>query len=135
MNDYSDEVREHRLGVVRAAFGFAGFVFAAIGVAGIFVPVLPATPFMLLAAACFARASRRFYNLLMNSETFGPTVREWRAHRSIARRTKYWAIGLMAVSLAISIIFFVPYPAAKVALALFGVVLAIWLYRIPSRDA
>jgi uncharacterized protein len=133
LKDYSEEVREHRLAVVRAGFAIAGIVFAAIGLAGIFLPVLPTTPFMILAAACFARASRRFYNLLMNNRMFGPTVREWRLHRSIPRRTKYWAIGLMAATLTSSIVFFVTHPALQAALAALGVILAVWLYRIPSR--
>ena len=133
MSEDPDEVREHRLAVVRAAYGALGIVFAVIGVVGLFVPVLPTTPFMILAAACFARASRRFYNLLMDSPTFGPALREWRLHRSIPRRTKYWAIALMAVSLGTSIVFFVPDVRAKAALALLGVALAVWLYRIPSR--
>jgi uncharacterized membrane protein YbaN (DUF454 family) len=133
LSDSSDEVREHRLAVVRAGFVVAGIAFAVLGLIGVFVPVLPTTPFMILAAACFARASRRFYNLLMNNRMFGPTVREWRAHRSIPRRTKYWAIGLMAATLTTSIVFFVPHPGMKAVLAALGVVLAVWLYRIPSR--
>lgn len=134
MSAPSDEVREHRLAVVRAGFVVAGVIFAVIGLIGVFVPVLPTTPFMILAAACFARASRRFYNLLMNNRMFGPTVREWRTHRSIPRRSKYWAIGLMATTLTSSIVFFVADPVLQGVLAAFGVVLAVWLYRIPSRQ-
>jgi uncharacterized membrane protein YbaN (DUF454 family) len=112
-----------------------GFTFVGVGVAGIVLPVLPATPFFLLAAACFARASERFYNWLLNHPTVGPTVQEWRRHRSIRYRTKLYAIVLMAVTLSVSIIFFVANPYLKAGLGILGVLLAIWLWRIPSRDA
>jgi len=127
-------VRKHHRLEVRLVFLLLGLGFVALGVAGIFLPVLPTTPFMLLAAACFARSSERFYNWLLNHRIFGHTVREWQQHRSIPRRTKWVAIVTMAATLAVSIIFFVPHAELQVGLALFGVVLAIYLYRIPSRD-
>ncbi|HSW51886.1 MAG TPA: YbaN family protein [Sulfuricaulis sp.] len=135
MSDSSrTQARKHHRLEVRLVFLLLGLGFVAIGVAGIFLPVLPTTPFMLLAAACFARSSDRFYHWLLNHRVFGHTVREWQQHRSIPRRTKWFAIVTMAATLSVSIVFFVPYAALQVALALFGVVLAIYLYRIPSRD-
>jgi uncharacterized membrane protein YbaN (DUF454 family) len=112
----------------------AGLVFFALAIVGLFVPVLPATPFVLLAAACFARASPRFYNWLLKHRVFGPTVLEWRRNRSIPYRVKLWAIALMALSLGVSIAFFVRPVWLQVVLAAFGVLLAAWLYKIPSRD-
>lgn len=107
----------------------------ALGVLGIFLPLLPTTPFLLLAAACYARASRRFYDWLLANRTFGPLILEWRRHRSIPYRTKLYAIGLMSLTLGTSIVFFVPLLWVKVVLAIFGVGMAIWMYRMPSRDA
>jgi uncharacterized membrane protein YbaN (DUF454 family) len=133
--DYSDHVRKHPSPAVRAALVVAGSGFVVVGLAGIFLPVLPTTPFLLVAAACYARASRRFYNALLNSRLFGPAILEWQQHRAIAWRTKLTAIALMALTLATSIVFFVEDPWLRAALALFGVVLGVWLYRIPSRDA
>jgi len=126
--------RKHHRVEIRWLFLLLGLGFVALGVAGIFLPVLPTTPFMLLAAACFARSSERFYNWLLNHRIFGHTVREWQQHRSIPRRTKWFAITTMAATLAVSVVFFVPHPELQVALALFGMVLAVYLYRIPSRD-
>jgi uncharacterized membrane protein YbaN (DUF454 family) len=94
----------------------------------------PATPFFLLAAACFARASARFYNWLLNNPTFGPTIVEWRRYRSIRFRTKVSAILLMASMLTISTLFFVKDRNVQIGLAALGVLLAIWMWRIPSRD-
>ena len=125
--DYSAEMKKHDSAAVR-------LLFVVLGIAGALLPVLPTTPFMLLAAACFARASTRFYNWLLNNPAFGPTILEWRRHRSIPWRVKLTAIALMSVTLGVSILFFVPWPELQLALALFGLLLATYLYRIPSRD-
>jgi uncharacterized membrane protein YbaN (DUF454 family) len=119
---------------VRALYVAAGFVFFAIGLLGVVLPVLPATPFMLLAAACFARGSERFYKWLLANRTFGPLIREWREHRSIPYRTKMFAIVLMSATLAASIVFFVKTLYLQLALTALGVLLAGWLWMIPSRD-
>ncbi len=132
--DYSDEVEVHRSRVVRALFGIAGTVALGLGIAGVFLPLLPTTPFILLAAACYARASVRFYNALLNHRTFGPLVREWRRHRSIPYRTKLYAIALMSITMGISTFFFVRNGYVQAALVVFGAGLAVWMYRIPSRD-
>jgi uncharacterized protein len=127
-------VRPHDSALLRHGFAAAGLVFLALAILGLFVPVLPATPFVLLAAACFARASPRFYNWLLNHRVFGPTVLEWRRHRSIPYRVKLWGILLMALSLGVSIAFFVRPAWLQAVLAAFGVLLAAWVYNIPSRD-
>lgn len=132
--DYSAEMRRHDSPAVRLLFVALGTLFVLLGIAGALLPVLPTTPFMLLAAGCYARASTRFYNWLLNNPAFGPTILEWRRHRSIPWRVKLSAIALMAATLSISIVFFVPWPELQAALALFGLLLGTYLYRIPSRD-
>ncbi len=129
-----DPVREHASPVVRWLLLAAGTVCVALGLVGLFLPVLPTTPFMLLAAACYARASKRFYYWLLSNRTFGPMIHEWRKHRTIPYRTKMAAIGLMFATLAISIVFFVKPAWLKAALAVIGIALAAWIYRLPSRD-
>lgn len=132
--DYSNEVRTHNSQVMRLVFAGSGTLCVAIGLVGAILPILPTTPFMLLAAGCYARASPRFYNWLLNTRAFGPLIREWRQYRSIPRRTKLTAIALMAMTLATSIVLFVKQPYLQIAIGIFGCVLATWLYRIPSRD-
>lgn len=132
--DYSHEVRPHESRLVRLLFLAAGCACVVLGVLGVVLPVLPATPFFLLAAACFARASHRFYNWLMNHRVLGPTVREWRQHRAIAYKTKLAAIALMVSMLTISLVFFVRDWRLQAALAVLGVALTVWMWRIPSRD-
>ncbi|MCU0768519.1 MAG: YbaN family protein [Burkholderiaceae bacterium] len=119
---------------MRGLFMVLGSLALALGVLGIFLPLLPTTPFVLLAAACYARGSRRFHAWLLAQRTFGPIVHEWEQHRSIPYRTKLTAIALMSLTLAISIVFFVQPRWLQAALAALGLGLAVWMYRLPSRD-
>ena len=121
---------EHGSPVVRALFFVAGLAALALGIAGIFLPVLPTTPLVLLAATCFARSYRPFHEWLLAHRLFGPLVREWHEHRSIPYRTKLLAIGMMAGALTVSIVFFVDPPWLKAVLAAFGVALGAWMYRL-----
>ncbi len=132
--DYSHHVNKHGSATVRLAFFALGCLFVALGILGAFLPLLPTTPFMLLAAACFARASTRFYNRLLNTRAFGPAILEWRTHRSIPYRIKLVSIATMAVTLSISIAVAVDDRWLQVLVGILGLVLAAWMYRIPSRD-
>jgi len=132
--DYSHEVRKHRLLWVRLAFAALGTLFLLLGIIGVFLPVLPTTPFLLLATACYARSSRRFYNWLMNHPAFGPLIIEWRTYRSIPWKVKLVAVATMLLTFGSSILFFISDGRLQSGLAIFGLIMAIWLYRIPSRD-
>ena len=120
--------------LVRAVFLVLGSVFVVLGVIGIVVPVLPTTPFLLLAAACYARGSQRAHDWLLANPAFGPLIREWQQHRAIPWRTKIYGIVLMSATLAASIVFFVEPLWLKALLAAMGVALALWLANVPSRD-
>ena len=132
--DYSHEVRKHRFVWVQVAFVALGTLFLLLGIAGVFLPILPTTPFLLLATACYARSSRRFYNWLMNHPAFGPLIVEWHTYRSIPLRVKRVAVATMVLTFGSSILFFIKDGRMQLALAVFGLIMAIRLYRIPSRD-
>jgi hypothetical protein len=132
-HDYSEEVRLASNGVARLWFLAAGHLSIGLAVLGVFLPLLPTTPFLLLAAACYARGSVRFYNWLLNSRTFGPLIRNWREHRSIALRYKLLAIGMIAFSIGSTVVFFMPHIAGKVTLSALGLGWIVVLLRIPSR--
>ncbi|MFN7887429.1 MAG: YbaN family protein [Betaproteobacteria bacterium] len=133
-DDDADPVRVHDSPLVRALLVGAGWLCVALGVLGIFLPLLPTTPFMLLAAACFARSARRFHDWLLANRTFGPLIHEWRKHRSVPYRTKIVAIGLMALTMGTSIVFVVQALWLKLLIAAIGIAVSVWLYRLPSRD-
>jgi hypothetical protein len=100
---------------------------------GIVVPVLPTTPFVLLAAACFARSSRRFHDMLLANRIAGPIIREWVEYRSIPRRVKRWVYLLLALSFGSSILV-MPSVGYQVMLAVLGLILTVFVWRIPVRD-
>ncbi len=124
----------HRSVTVRLVCAALGTLFMGLGLLGAFLPVLPTTPFLLLATACYARSSHRFYGWLRGHPRFGPVIREWQEHRSMPWHAKRLALLLIFVSFTVSIVFFVrPWPA-QLAMAVGGVMLGVWLWRIPSRD-
>ncbi len=106
-----------------------GCLSVVLGVIGIFLPIMPTTPFLLLAAACFARSSQRFYHWLMNNRWFGPYLRYYTEGLGIPLKIKVRVIGLLWLTMGTSIIFFVPILWLKFAMA--GVALGasayIWL--------
>lgn len=65
-----------------------GIFFVGLGIAGIFIPLLPTTPFLLLAAACFMKSSKRLYNWLVTHKWFGSYIRNYREYKAIPKRTK-----------------------------------------------
>lgn len=85
----------------------AGTVFVILGVIGIFVPLMPSTVFLLLAAACYARGSKRFYDWLMNHPTLGSTIRHYRDGKGLPLRQKLVTMLLLWSTVGASGYFFV----------------------------
>ena len=127
----SARVNNSRL--MRGIYLAVGFAALILGAVGIVVPVLPTTPFVLLAAACFARSSRRFHDMLLANRLAGPIIREWVEHRSIPRRVKRWVYLLLALSFGSSILV-MPSVGYQVMLAMLGLILTVFVWRIPVRD-
>jgi uncharacterized membrane protein YbaN (DUF454 family) len=132
--DPEDDVQIHDSPVVRAALTVSGVIFVFLGMVGVLLPVVPTVPFLLVAAACFARASPRFYRMLVTSKAFGPAILEWRRHRSIPWRTKLIAMVLLFVSLGSSILLFVRPLWLQLAVGAIGLAVLVYMWRIPSRD-
>lgn len=127
------EPRLHASRTVRWAYWLAGSLALLLGIIGAFLPVLPTTPFVLLAAFCYSRASVRFHAMLLDNRVFGPLIREWHETRTIPRRAKCLGLSMMAVSFTVSIMVMNGRPWAQIALALFGLGMGIWMAHIPSR--
>lgn len=118
---------------VRAVCAVVGTVALGFGLVGIVVPVLPTTPFLLLAAACYARASTRLYGWLLGQPALGPIITEWRRSRSLPPGVKGRALVVVAVTFGISIIL-VDQLLLRVGLAATAVILLVFLSRIPTRS-
>lgn len=76
-----------------------GLIFVGLAILGVVLPILPTTPFLLVAAACFAKSSPRLEKKLLANKTFGPLIHEWQQHRSIPRKAK--RIALLTIILSV----------------------------------
>ncbi len=124
--------RPHPSPWVRWLFLGLGLAALALAVLGVFLPVLPTTPLVLLAAAFFARGSTRLHRYLLHHKVFGPIIQDWEEHRSMPPGVKPWAFALLAISFAASIYAVEPVPV-RIVLAVLGLVLALFLWRVPVR--
>ena len=86
---------------MRLLFLLLGWLFVGLGIAGAFLPILPTTPFLLLAVACFARSSPKLEAWLIEHPRLGPPLKNWRREGAISRRAKVAAVTLMATSYAV----------------------------------
>ena len=95
-----------------------GTLSVGIGIIGIFLPVLPTTPFLLLAAACYAKSSDRFYNRLLNNKIFGSYIKNYREGKGISLKAKVLSISLLALTILYSVVFAANNLLYKIILAL-----------------
>ena len=92
---------------IRLLLLVAGSLSLILGLVGLFVPVLPTTPFLLVSAACYARGSHRFYDWLIHHPWFGEYIRNYREGKGIEKRHKTAALVLLWSTILASAIFFV----------------------------
>jgi len=110
-----------------------GLAFVGLGLLGTVLPVLPTTPFMILALWCFARSSKRFHDWLYHHRVFGPPLRQWDQHRVIPPAAKIVAVTAIAASMVYVVLFSA---APWYAIAAMGVVIAYGAWFVltkPSR--
>lgn len=130
------DIPQSRHRSVRYTLLAIGWLSVLLGVIGIFVPVLPTTPFLLLAAACFVRSSRRFYLWLVNHKHLGPWIRDYLEGNGIPFKGKVYAISLMWASIGLSC-YLVPMPWARAFMLTSAVLVTLYILRqktLPARD-
>ena len=106
----------------------AGWLSMALGVIGIFLPVLPTTPFLLLAAACFVRSSPRVYVWLVTHPRLGPWIRDYLDGEGIPLKAKFYSIGLMWPSILFSC-YLVPHLYARAFMLTSAVLVTLYIVR------
>ena len=108
-----------------------GTLSVGLGVVGIFFPVLPTTPFLLLAAVCYARSSERFYHWLLTNRWLGEYIRNYREGRGIALKQKVLTITLLWLSIGYAALFVMP--LWWVRLILFGIATGVTIHLVRTK--
>jgi hypothetical protein len=111
-----------------------GWICVVLGVIGIFLPLLPTTPFLLLASACFMRGSPRLSHWLHRHPHFGPLLNNWHQHRAVSTVVKRRANMSIVLSFAFSI-YIVPLLWHKIMLIVIATTLLIWFNRLPVMES
>ncbi len=109
-----------------------GWSAVVLGVIGIFLPVLPTTPFLLLAASCFAKSSARFHHWLLNQRHLGPYLHLYLDGKGIPLRAKAYILILMWFTMGTSAIFFIDPLPAKLLLPVIAGGVTIYILRLPT---
>jgi uncharacterized membrane protein YbaN (DUF454 family) len=117
--------------VIKALVLFVGGLSVVLGVIGIFLPVMPTTPFLLLAAACFMRTSPKFYNWLVGHPKLGKYLVYYLEGKGIPLKAKVYTIATMAISMGVTC-YFVPVTAVRILLPLVGVLVTLYIVRQPT---
>lgn len=109
-----------------------GWISVCLGVLGIFLPLLPTTPFLLLAAACFVRSSPRFYHWLIEHPKLGKYVLHYLNGEGLPKKAKIYTISMIWLTMGISAWLVVPIIWGKLVLVLIGGCVSIYIWRLPT---
>ena len=115
----------------RAALIVCGTLSLGLGLLGVFVPLLPTTCFLLIAAWCYARSSSRLYDRLMRARWIGPYLRRYRDERAIPAHVKSASLAIMWITIGYSAYVF-PNLLVRIALLLTAIAVSWHLYKLPS---
>ena len=110
----------------------AGTIFLGLGIIGIFLPILPTTPFLLLAAACYARSSKRFYDWLMNNRWFGNYIKNYREGRGVPLKVKVFTISLLWITILASVFFIISNFLIEIILIIIAIGVTIHILTIKT---
>lgn len=127
------EFKPVRSPYLRALLLSCGWVAVALGVVGIFLPVVPTTPFLLLAAACFVRSSRRLYTWLIGHRRLGPYLTYYLDGQGMPYRAKLYTLGLMWSTMAVSA-WLVGNAWVAFFMLISGLCVSIYIARMPARE-
>jgi hypothetical protein len=114
---------------------FVGAISLAAGVIGIFLPVLPTTPFILLSAWCFFRSSSKIYEWVISNERFGPTIENYQQGRGITKSTKIKAVVMMWLTISASVYFYIKNMYLMAFLYIIAISVTVYLYKLPTLQS
>ena len=118
---------------MRALFFTAGTIFLLIGVIGVFIPVLPTTPFLLLSAACYLRSSTGMYKWLFDNRFFGEYLRNYKEGKGVSLKAKLFTLTLLWLTISYSAFFVVDFLVVQVLLIIVAIAVSVHLILLPTR--
>lgn len=116
----------------KTLFLILGILSLVLGFVGIFLPILPTTPFAILAAYFFSKSSKKLHDWLLNQRTFGPLVKDWEKYGVIRMRAKILATVMMVLLFSYTLIFVNVGPIIKGVVATIGVSVLAFIWTRPS---
>jgi len=121
--------------VKRQMYLILGSVFFITGLIGVILPILPTTPFMILAAGCFAKSSPRFHQALLNNRWIGDDLQRWEKEHTMLRATKKRATWVIVIMFSLSITMLMGKPWLQIMLVSVALILLFFLWRVPESVA
>ena len=112
-----------------------GWLFVSLGVIGIFLPLMPTTIFFILAAACFAKSSDKFYNWLIYHPRFGKFIRDYREHRGMPMKSKIIAVSMVIITIGSSALFFTDKLLVKIILSVIAIGVSSYIISLKTIPA
>ncbi len=119
---------------VRMLLRLVGTLFLLIGCVGIVLPLLPTTPFLLLALACYARSSERWYHWLITNRWFGEYIKNWHEGKGIPMKTKILTIAFLILTIGYSALVVVPFFIGKAILIIIAICISMHVLSLPTLE-
>ena len=110
-----------------------GWFFTVLGFIGLILPLLPTTPFLIVALALFSKSSPRFHQMLLNNVWFGPILKQWEERKTLSRKAKYKAFFLIIIVFSISVAIFDDKIKLQLLLVVIAIVLLVFIWRIKEQ--
>ena len=123
---------KHR--IIRIFYIVSGIISLIIGLIGIFLPILPTTPFLLLSAACFYRGSEKLHDWLLNSSIFGPSIKSYEEKGGLTKTTKVKAILITWITVILTTYYLLDSPVNYVGLIVLALIGSTVIWRIKTVD-
>ncbi len=118
--------------LVRALWFIAGTICVVLGAIGIVLPILPTTPFLLAASACYYKSSSRMHNWLLNNRWFGEYIRNYKEGRGLTIRTKITALIMLWITICFSAFFIIDILPVQLILLAVAIAVSTHIIRLPT---
>ena len=122
-------------GKVKKLFFIAlGTLSLGVGLLGVIIPVLPTTPFLILAVACYLRGSERLHHWMLNNSLFGGLVKDYLEGRGMKAKQKVFTLIFLWLTITITVVFFIEAFTVKVLLLLIATAVSVHILTLPSGN-